>query len=70
MTSATLKNPGSCRQCGGSQTIRNGDGEILGRCAVCCPDGGVYVVSKEKIIQLLAGAARQAAAVGEIVEGK
>ena len=44
MTAHTLKNPGSCRQCGGTGIVVAADGANFDPCAVCQPAGGVYVV--------------------------
>ena len=44
MTAATLKNPGSCRQCGGTGIVVAADGANFDPCAVCQPAGGVYKV--------------------------
>lgn len=44
MTASTLKNPGSCRQCGGTGIVVAEDGADFDPCAVCQPAGGVYKV--------------------------
>ena len=44
MTAAALKNPGSCRQCGGAGIVVAADGANFDPCAVCQPAGGVYKV--------------------------
>ena len=37
MTAAALKNPGSCRQCGGAGIVVAADGANFDPCAVCLP---------------------------------